>query len=227
MYKIIYKGEVVDILRNPSFVSFLPTGHIAMTDKSSAQGVVGSDGLTVYSFTSVNPDIKVVSLVSITNEEFNWLNGQLNSTKNVDDNIVLTKVRNNIVTSLSEVCNTKIVEGFSLRLSDGKQYRFSLTTEDQLNLLSLENQLNSGEKTFIYHAAGHPCKVFTRNDILKIVKAYRKHVGYHTTYFNVAKQFINTQTDIAIINDFCYGDDVTGIVKDKAIYKVLIEGGVS
>ena len=227
MYKIIYKGEVVDVLRNPSFVSFLPTGHIAMTDKSSAQGIVGSDGLTVYSFTSVNPDIKVVSIVSITNEEFNWLNGQLNSTKNVDDNIALSKARNSTIAALSEVCNTKIVEGFSLRLSDGEQYRFSMTTEDQLNLLSLENQLNSGEKTFIYHAAGHPCKVFTRNDMLKIVKAYRKHVLYHTTYFNVAKQCINSLTDLDKINNFHYGDDVMSIVNDKAIFKILVDGGVN
>ena len=50
MYKIMQEGKVIDVVKNPSFVKFLSSGHIAMTDKSSAQGIVGSDLKTVYSF---------------------------------------------------------------------------------------------------------------------------------------------------------------------------------
>ena len=226
MYKIICKGKVIDVLRNLDFIRFLATGHIAMTDKSSAQGIVGADGQTVYSFNYINPDIKVVSIESISNEEFNWLFSQLNSAKNTTEDQAVANIRSAKIAALSEACNNKITEGFTIPLVDGDQH-FSLTTEDQLNLLSLENQLNNGEKTFIYHAAGKPCKVFTRNDIAKIIKAYRKHILYHTTYFNVAKQYVYSLTDVDKINAFSYGDDVTSIITDKTIYKVLLEGGIS
>ena len=50
MYKIIQDQKVIDVVRIPRFVRFLSSGHIALTDKSSAQGIVGSDDRTVYSF---------------------------------------------------------------------------------------------------------------------------------------------------------------------------------
>ena len=80
MYKIIQNDTVVDIVRTPSFIRFLPFGHIAMTDKSSAHGIVGSDGQTLYSFAPTdNSRASLATIVSITEEEFSRLKGLLNS----------------------------------------------------------------------------------------------------------------------------------------------------
>ena len=110
---------------------------------------------------------------------------------------------------------------------DNKSYEFKLTTEDQINLLNLENQLNSGNKTFIYHATGLPCQIFTREDVSRVIKAYKKHILYHTTYFNTAKQYINSLTNIDKIKAFAYGDNVVGKVKDPIIRQILRDGGTN
>jgi hypothetical protein len=59
----------------------------------------------------------------------------------------------------------------------------------------------------------------------KIVKAFRKHVLYHTTYFNVAKQYINTLTDVEKVNLFEYGQDVSALTKNPALRQILENGG--
>ena len=206
MYKIIKNNKVIDVVRQADFIRFLPSGVIIRTGRDFAEGVTGSDNQTPYSF-GINNQASVteVSLEAITLEEFNRLQSLLNSEVAVSANErILADAKAEVISKLSDTCKTKITEGFSIRLLDGKYYNFKLTTEDQLNLLNLENQLNSSAATFVYHATGLPCRVFLREDIVKIIKAYRKHVLYHTTYFNVAKQYINSLIDLDKVQSFKY-----------------------
>ena len=228
MYKLIYNGQVIDVVRHPSFIKFLTSGHIAMTDQLSADGIVGSDYKTAYSFTQIpeRDDVLVVSIEQIDVDEFNRLTSLLNSADKANKvGPKVIRARESLITALSEICRTKITDGFSITLRGRNSYNFKLTTEDQLNLLSLENQLNAGAETFVYHGTGLPCEVFTREDMQKIVKAYRKHVCYHTTYFNVAKQYIQSLTDINKINTFVYGTDIAGMTQDLQIREILRAGG--
>lgn len=227
MYKIVHKSKVIDVVQNPRFLRFLPSGQIAITDKASAHGIVGSDKKTIYSFGTVNrPNALVVTVVEISLDEFNRLQGLLNSEQEVStDTNALAKVKEETIKNLSEICKNMITTGFSIKLSDGNAHKFKLTAEDQLNLLNLENQLNSGAKTFVYHATGEPCKVFLREDISKIIKAYRKHQLYHTTYFNIAKQYIMSLVDIDKVKAFSYGTNITGSEKDPTIRRILMNGG--
>ena len=59
----------------------------------------------------------------------------------------------------------------------------------------------------------------------KIIKAFRQHTLYHTTYFNVAKQYVMSLVDIDEVNAFTYGINVSGIVKDDTIKQILKNGG--
>jgi predicted DNA-binding ArsR family transcriptional regulator len=61
----------------------------------------------------------------------------------------------------------------------------------------------------------------------KIIKSYRKHVLYHTTYFNVAKQYIKSLTELDKVSAFTYGSDITLFVKESAIRQILREGGIN
>lgn len=227
MYSIIYESNIIDVVQNPTFIKVLPSGHVAFTDKASANGIVGSDEKTIYGFEPVNKkNTKVVTINKISENEFNRLKSLLNSGKNVTANFdVLAATIDKVIKNLSDTCNNKIVEGFSVRLSDGKKHNFRLTYEDQINLLNLENQLGSGIYTFVYHATGEPCKIFTREEVLKIVKAYRKHILYHTTYFNVAKQYVKSLVDIDKVKAFTYGDNVLNAVKDDTLKQILKDGG--
>lgn len=229
MYKILYEGHIVDVVRNPSFLKFLPSGHIAITDKSSAQGIAGSDAVTVYSFAPIaDKNIPVVTIEKITAKEFNRLKSLLNSDQKIGvSTCELLKAKEAKISLLSNICKTKITDGFTISLTNGNRHSFRLTAEDQLNLLSLENQLNAGAETFIYHSTGCPCQVFTRNDMRKIINAYRKHVLYHTTYFNSAKQYINSLDSLDKVDAFTYGTTVVGAVKDPILREILLDGSVN
>jgi hypothetical protein len=227
MYKIIQKDIVIDVVKDPFFVAFLPTGHIAFTDKSTAEGIVSSDGI-VYSFTPHEHfDGQVASIEKISLEEFNRLQSLLNSDLEVYTNTTaLDEAKQTTIKRLSNICNNKIVSGFSITLSDGNKYHFKLTTEDQLNLMMIENQLLAGKQSFIYHATEQPCRPFMRNDMNKIVEAFKKHIQYHTTYFNVVKHYIKSLTDLKEIELFTYGTDISDTVEDLALQQILKTGGV-
>lgn len=227
MYKIILDKKVIDVVRIPRFIRFLSSGHIALTDKSSAQGIVGSDDRTVYSFKPISKeDILVVEIEEITLEELNKLQGLLSSGQEpcVNEETFVT-IKKEVIKRLSILCKNKITEGFSIILSDGKIYNFKLTTEDQLNLISIDGQLQAGAKTFVYHATDQPCQVFLRDDMTKIINMFKQHILYHTTYFNVAKQYINLAQDLKTVSNFVYGDDVSSIVTDTTIKQILKNGG--
>ena len=227
MYSIIYETKIIDVVQKPTFIKVLPSGRVAFTDKASANGILGSDEQTIYVFEPVNrKNAKVVTVKDISENEFNRLKSLLNSGKEITaDAFVLAATIDKVVSNLSETCNNKIIEGFSVRLSDGKKHNFKLTAEDQLNLLNLENQLNSGAHTFVYHATSEPCQVFSRDDMRKIIYSFRQHVLYHTTYFNVAKQHLNSLVDVDKVIKFTYGVDVSGSTNDKTIKQILKNGG--
>ena len=226
MYKIILNNSVIDIVRKPRFIKILSSGNVAITDKTSANGIVGSDGMTVYSLVEgLNTDAKVVTIREIEQDEFSRLECLLNSGDTIIDNgEELNKAVENTIENLSHMCKHKITSGFSTVLSDGNVYKFRLTPEDQINLLNLENQLRTDDSLFVYHSTGMPCKVFKREDVNKIVKQYRKHVLYHTTYFNVAKQYVASLKDVNKIKEFHYGTDITDFTNDIAIKQILIQG---
>ena len=225
MLKVIQNHKVIDVIRSPRFIKFLPTGHIATTDKTSADGLVSSDNETIYSFQN-RTGYAQVSIEEIALEEFNRLKGLLNSDQEVyADDSILANAKRDKLTQLSNICKNKITSGFSVVLSDGETYSFKLTTEDQLNLMSIEGQLNMGAETFIYHATNQPCRFFSRDDMLKIISTFKRYTLYHTTYFNVAKQYINSLTSIEKVNTFTYGTDVSSVIDDIVIKQILKNGG--
>jgi hypothetical protein len=225
MYKIIQNDRVIDVVQTPFFVKFLPSGHISFTDKASAEGIVGSDEFTAYSF-KARPNFLQVSIEAISSEEYSRLRDLLYSGKEISaDETALAEAKRRMVSKLSSICKNAIILGFSITLSDGSLHSFKLTAEDQLNLMIIDNQIRSGATSFIYHETNGPCKVFSLEDMEKVVAAFKKHTLYHTTYFNAAKQYINSLTSIEKVNLFTYGTDVSEIITDKILRKILKDGG--
>lgn len=225
-YKIIKEDKVVDVVKNPDFIIFLPYNHVSMTDKSNAQGIVASDGDTIYSFDFQRKDIPIASIKEIDHEEFSRLKVLLNSEQVISaDESALAKAKQTVINRLSNICRTSIVSGFAIKLSDGKLHSFKLTTEDQLNLMMIEQQLSMGVESFVYHATNQPCKIFSKADMTAIILAFRQHTLYHTTYFNAAKHYIMSLVDIEKVNLFTYGDDVADFVDDPVLKQILRTGG--
>lgn len=229
MYKIIKDDKVLDVVKNPYFITFLPSDQVAITDKANAAGIVGSDDTTIYSFTAhKKAAYNNVSISKISLDEFNRLQGLLNSGKEVSaDESELEKAKALMIKRLSSICKNKITAGFSLVLNDGEKHHFKLTTEDQLNLMMLEQQMNLGEEFFVYHSTNQPCKIFSKEDIAAIVTEFKKHTLYHTTYFNVAKHYIKSLVNTEQVKLFTYGTDVSDFTDNAVLQRILKNGGTA
>lgn len=216
MYKVIYNNKIIDVIESPKFIRFLSNGHVSLANKSDAHGLISSNNRTIYRFDlgkkTSKKNILDVEIVQIREEEFRRLEYFLNSGKQPDaDESALTKNKKNKIVELSEECNRQIISGVSIVLSDDQVHHFKLTLEDQLNILLLENQLTSGMTSFVYHSTNEPCRIFSKEDMNKIIQSTKSHIQYHTTYFNLLKQYINSIVDAQDLQSVYYGIDVEKI----------------
>lgn len=232
MYKVIFNDKIIDVLRYPIFLRFLPFDHVTTTGQTSAHGVAASDGDNLYGLTAdalkIRPSAKLVQLEQITEAEYNRLKQLLDEGATISaDASGLSQAKEVKLAALSSQCKARIIAGFTVTLADGKAYHFNLTAEDQLNLLRIESQLRSStSEFFIYHATNQPCTVFSKQDMATIINAAQAHMLYHTTYFNAVKQHINSLTDISAVREFSYGSNVIDAVENSVIKQILKTGGV-
>ena len=106
---------------------------------------------------------------------------------------------------LSNICNQTIENGFDTILSDNISHHFSLTTQDQLNLISIGQMAANGMEMIPYHADGEICKFYSPDDINNIIEAATQYKIYHTTYYNALKNYVNSLDDINTIQQIEYG----------------------
>lgn len=128
----------------------------------------------------------------------------------VDENTELTVdfVKERKINEMSAKCSEMIMEGFDVVLSDGKSYHFSLTIQDQLNLITLTTLVSTGEQNIPYHADGELCKFYTPEDIIKISTCAANHKTYQVSYFNSLKIYIESLNDIESISAITYGSEI-------------------
>lgn len=171
-----------------------------------------------------------------------WWNLVISGEKMIDD--VPDKIRNSVVEKLissghisesdidsirtakiaemSVTCNKLICQGFDVILSDGEKHHFSLTTQDQLNMITLSTMVASGEQVIPYHADGESCQWFSASDITTIINAATEFKTYHITYFNSLKLFIESMIDIQAIKEITYGSYIDEEYQSEVL-KTLME----
>lgn len=125
----------------------------------------------------------------------------------IDNNeeVTLDYLKAQKVKEMSYICNQIIVNGFDITLSDGEVHHFSLTVQDQLNLITLSAMISAGEQTIPYHADGELCRNFSAADIGLVIKTSTELKVYHTTYYNSLKLYIQSLDDREAIADVYYG----------------------
>lgn len=229
-FKVVYNNIVVDILADPKWVRWAKkSNRFILTDITSANGVIGSDGSTVYcikntdAFGFSDTIYKKVTIVSITEIEYNSLKSKIID-KSVNSDGVEVSLKDLISQKLSDLsneCQAIISNGVDIVLSDGIQHHFSLQLTDQINIAKLKDMAVAGESFLPYHADGEPCKIYSTDDVLTIYSCMENLVIYHTTYFNSLKIYINNLTDRNSILDAKYGMEIPDNCQSE-IYKVLL-----
>lgn len=166
------------------------------------------------------------SIIEIDEEEFTALRKSIESgeqvevpatpeTPDIDDTpsdpnqeITVEYVKNAKVAEMNMMCTNLIQNGFDVELSDGNSHHFSLTEQDQLNLITLSTMVASGETAIPYHADGEPCKFYPVDDITAILDAATSWKTYQVTYNNSLKTYINSLEKITEISAITYGMDI-------------------
>lgn len=125
-----------------------------------------------------------------------------------NENITVEYVKSRKIAEMSAACNSVITNGFDVELSDNNSHHFSLTTQDQLNLITLSTMVSSGETAIPYHADGELCKFYSAADVTAIISAATAFKTYQVSYFNALKAYIESLTDIEAVGAITYGVEI-------------------
>lgn len=175
-------------------------------------------------------------IIEITEEEYNIYYQAIENNEEIivnDDDIIpvpeiididpfsdvsIEFVRSSKINEMSYRCKTTIEAGIDIEIH-GEKCHFSLTTQDQLNLMSLSTMAQT--QTLIpYHADEETCTFYTNDEINLIVKTATEFKIYQTTYYNALKAYINSLETIEEIAAIEYGIEIPDEYKTDVL-KIL------
>lgn len=123
------------------------------------------------------------------------------------DVVTVEYVRTKKLAQLRDECGEMIKNGFDLFLSDEVSHHFSLSVEDQLNLLDLQKALNEGND-LIYHADGELMQFYGEEDARAILTGANKWKQYAIALYNSIKNWINNIDDISVIDSISFDSEI-------------------
>lgn len=222
-YKLINNNKVLGAISSYDFIYYSPIVDCFLRGNEQ-NGEYISFQNNLYRATWMNP-IRVqqpyitVSTIEITEEEYAIFmaamrNNEIIEEEEVEEEPVIVVedpiqqdtiefLRTSKLSKMSYACRKTIENGFDLELRNEVKH-FSLDTQDQLNLITL-NAMADTEDTIPYHADGEECIFYTAAEIKKIVAAANNFKIYQTTYYNALKAYINSLETIEDIAAVEYG----------------------
>lgn len=111
------------------------------------------------------------------------------------------------ITEISRECNTIIVSGIDLELTEGVVH-FNLSIEDQANIANLFRVVELGGTEFPYQSDGGVCRIYTATEIVQIYLAAQALITAQTTYHNALKAYVQSLKDTESIASITYGMDL-------------------
>lgn len=116
-------------------------------------------------------------------------------------------VREAKLKELSLACRKAIMDGFDLTFGDEVKH-FSLTMQDQSNLMSCQIQILSGAPEVPYHADGEGMIMYSADDMTRVIRAADEHKTYNLAYYNSAKRWVGALRKISNIKAVEYGSEI-------------------
>lgn len=221
MYKVLADNTIVGVLDNPAYVRYqIRNNKLISCGVDRAQGVISQDGMTVWQLSgaAVMPfgEYKTVTLIEISEDEYNVLKEALDAVKTEPEltveqqleKLTLDTVIASKIQEMSGACSDAIIAGFDIELSDNETYHFDMTLEDQINMITLRDELSAGNEWIAYHCAGGLCKYYSAEDIQAILDKSNMFKQYNIVYFNSLKNYIKSLTDIASVANITYGCEI-------------------
>lgn len=234
-YKLIVNDSIIGAISSNDFIYYSPIVDCFLRG-SEENGEYISFQNKLYRTTWMN-GIKVqqpyisASTIEITVEEYEIYMAAIYNNQEIEEEIEepeeeeitvdpiyqdnLEFIRSSKIKEMSAACRHTIEEGFSLELRSGAHH-FSLTTQDQLNLMSL-SMIAQTQDLIPYHADGEECIFYTSDEINLIVETATNLKIYQTTYYNSLKNYINALETIEEIAAIEYGIPIPNEYKSDAL----------
>lgn len=224
MYKVMYKGVVIDIIINPLYCMYIPASRMKLrSDATSANCIISSNGEETYHLAGRSPFMpetyKSVELIPIDKEEYDYL-----KSLTIDGEVLqfdLLELQKTKTAEVSKQSEATIHAGTDITLSDGNTYHFSFSDQDQFQigflataaknaamLASLGLPTNETGKDYPWHADGGDCIFYSREDMILIGMAMQNYITYHNSYFHALRNYIQSLTNPLVIVDLYYGVEV-------------------
>lgn len=240
-YKLL-DDEFIGVVNSNDFVRENPVNGWLLTSNESL-GQFVSFGNKLYRDFWMQPipnntqTYSRVEIKEITEEEYNALkiaaaNHEQIIIEDEDDEPITVEIEDEIpditveyireikLKEMNSACRHAIELGFDLELR-GATYHFSLSTQDQLNLMSLSAMAQT-QSLIPYHADGEEVTFYTSEEINQIVNAANTLKIYNTTYCNALKAYVNALETIEEISAIEYGTPIPEEYKTEVL-KVLEE----
>lgn len=228
-YKLINNNEFVGIGTSLDMRRFQRKhGIFLVCDESEAQYMQCNGA--IYRATWMLPadsnakEVPVIQITEIPQEEYEALYNAIKANQqidieqdepeqdetkdNEDNDITIDYVKEAKVKEMKTECNKMIANGFDVELSDNQSHHFSLTVQDQLNLITSSQMITDGSETIPYHADGELCKYYTSGDMEKIIAKANTFKTYHVAYFNSLKTYISSLRSMAKVAAITYGSSI-------------------
>ena len=231
-YKIVEQDHIVGVITSNDFIKYSPITdcYDATTD---VYGEYASYQNTLYRSSWMQPtktteEYKLALIITISKSEYDAFIEALKAQEEIEnveteeearereieeqitidpiDQLSIEFIRSSKISAMSYACRKAIEQGFDLVLH-GETHHFSLTTQDQLNLMSLSATAQT-QDLIPYHADGELYTYYTAEEINSIIKAANDHKVYHTAYYNSLKAYVNALATIEEIAAVTYGTEV-------------------
>ena len=235
-YKLITNAQIIGVSTSEQCYCFQEKHTMLMrTIVSKAEYIECSEALYhAWWMAPIKTDLyqyQLVDVIEITEQEYNILAPISDPIPVEDDDdepedpviepvdpveeITIDYVRTAKLAEMSRACRETIEAGFDLILR-GETYHFSLTTQDQLNLMSL-SVMTATQELIPYHADGEECVFYTAEEINQIIAEANSFKTYQTTYHNALKTYINALDTIEAIAAITYGTPIPDEYKSDVL----------
>lgn len=238
-YKIVQDNSIIGAVSSRNFIQYSPVVGCFLRSNEQDGEYISFQG-KLYRDTWMSPiqmqqSYTLIRAIEINEEEYQiYIQAIENNETIVDDpdepqheipeiidpiDIASVEfIRESKIKEMSYICRTTIESGIDLEIR-GEIKHFSLTTQDQLNLMSAQTMAQT--QTLIpYHADGEETDFYTNEEINQIAEAAAAFKVQHTTYYNSLKTYINALETIEEISAITYGVEIPDEYKSDVL-KVL------
>ena len=236
-YKLLTNNEFIGVVDSSNFVRENPNNGWLLTSNENLGQFISLDN-KLYRDYWMQPIVnnhnrfETVTVTEITAEEYDSLKVAIDNNETIiiddddeeepivipeddDPDITLEFIRSSKINAMSYACRITIEAGFDLDLR-GETHHFSLSIQDQLNLMSLSMMVQTQE-LIPYHADGEESTFYTAEEVKQIIDAAATFKNYHLAYYNALKAYINDLDTIEAIAAIEYGTPIPDEYKSDVL----------